>query len=174
MRSSPMRVAILAPHFAEYSLRLACALALGHQAKVLVVVERKNLREEWSAALLQQARRSVEIISFDAWSRMGRMLAVGTVPLQIAAFQPHILFAGRGPGNAVNNSRSPPGEKIGCPPTRHRRACGSTQLGFESPFHQKYEQLRSGALLLALGRKNPLIGSVPTPLGRPTGGSACQ
>jgi len=84
-----MRVVILAPHFAEYSLRLAVAMA--RRAKVLLLVEQANLRGECDPALIAQARAAVQLVEFDmtaTWSRRASLLRILTAA---ALFRPDIV-----------------------------------------------------------------------------------
>jgi glycosyltransferase involved in cell wall biosynthesis len=83
------RIVLFAPHFAEYSVRLA--LALSERAKVLLVVEGKNLRDECDERLIAEARKTVKVAAFDGWSRNGRLLATGLVTAKIIAFRPDLV-----------------------------------------------------------------------------------
>jgi len=89
MTDTGPRIVLFAPHFAEYSVRLA--LALSERVKVLLIVERKNLREECNEHLIAEARKTVEVAAFDGWSRKGRTLATGLVTARIIAFRPDLV-----------------------------------------------------------------------------------
>ncbi len=57
-----MRIVVYAPHFAEYSMRLA--LALSRKATVLLVLERRNRALECSESLDSEVRANVTIVDF--------------------------------------------------------------------------------------------------------------
>ncbi|WP_284944129.1 glycosyltransferase family 4 protein [Acidisoma cladoniae] len=89
MTATRPRIVFFAPHFAEYSVRLA--LALSKRARVLLIVEGKNLREECNARLIAQARETLDVSTFDGWSRKGRLLATGLITARIIAFRPDLV-----------------------------------------------------------------------------------
>ncbi|MCI9879204.1 MULTISPECIES: glycosyltransferase family 4 protein [Methylobacterium] len=84
-----LRVAIFAPHYAEYTVRLATALA--RKADVLLVAETANVRNECRDSLVSDARRALKLVTYDAHSRIGRVVATARVPAAIAAFRPDVL-----------------------------------------------------------------------------------
>ena len=70
---SRQRILLFAPHFAEYSLRLATGLAA--RAEVLLVVDGKNLAAECEDALVRDARAAgVRIIAYRYTSTLARAL----------------------------------------------------------------------------------------------------
>jgi glycosyltransferase involved in cell wall biosynthesis len=83
------RIAIFAPHYAEYTMRLAIALAA--KADVLLVAEVANVRNECRAELVSEARRALTLITYDAHSRIGRVLATARIPAAVVAFRPDVL-----------------------------------------------------------------------------------
>ncbi|MGY2047796.1 glycosyltransferase family 4 protein [Methylobacterium sp. JK268] len=83
------RVALFAPHFAEYATRLALALAA--RSDVLLVAERANLRSECRDELVAEARAALRLVTYDAHSRLGRLAARARVPLAITGFRPDVL-----------------------------------------------------------------------------------
>jgi glycosyltransferase involved in cell wall biosynthesis len=89
MTATGPRIVFFAPHFAEYSVRLA--LALSKRARVLLIVEGKNLREECNEHLIAEARATLDVATFDGWRRNGRLLATGMVTARIIAFRPDVV-----------------------------------------------------------------------------------
>ncbi len=83
------RVVLFAPHFAEYTTRLA--IALSERCAVLLIVNRGNLRAECTEALQRQAERSVTIVEFSADNRIARNLALVTILARIARFRPDVV-----------------------------------------------------------------------------------
>lgn len=88
--SGRLRILVYAPHFAEYALRMA--EALGRDADVLLVCERRNLAGECPPALVARARRTIEIETFDGsagfpagpWTRHVRL------PWLVSRFRPDV------------------------------------------------------------------------------------
>ena len=87
---APLRILLYAPHFAEYALRLG--EALGRDARVLLVCERRNLAAECPPTLVARARRTIALETFDGsavvpagpWTRRVQM------PWLIARFEPDV------------------------------------------------------------------------------------
>lgn len=89
MSAQPLRIAIFAPHFAEYSVRLA--LALSHHASVLLVLDRGNCCAECDVALMRQARGALEILEFDSAGRLKRAKSLCTILFRVLLFSPPIV-----------------------------------------------------------------------------------
>ena len=89
MTTKNVRVAVFAPHFAEYSVRLANALSEG--GPVLLVMDRDDREEECPAELVAQARKRVRMLDFRSRTRFARYFALIKVPLGIAWFRPDII-----------------------------------------------------------------------------------
>lgn len=84
-----MKIAIYAPHFAEYAVRLA--MALSRHGRVLLILEKRNRAMECTARLISEARREVTLVEFDAYSREGLIWAGWWLPRRIALFRPTVL-----------------------------------------------------------------------------------
>lgn len=89
MKSRSFRIAIFAPHFAEYSVRLA--IALSRHAQVLLIVDRANMAAECSERLLRRTRQSVEIFEFESTGRMNRARSLVLILARVLAFSPSIV-----------------------------------------------------------------------------------
>lgn len=84
-----MRVALFAPHYAEYTTRLA--LALAETERVLLVLDQKNLQDELPPSLLDAARRTTALFAFRRDTRIRRRLSRLTVTWRILAFRPDVV-----------------------------------------------------------------------------------
>lgn len=84
-----MRIAILAPHFAEYSLRLA--IALSRRAEVLLIVEQANLRAECDAPLIEEARTATRVVEFDMTTTWSRRISLLRIFAAARRFRPDIV-----------------------------------------------------------------------------------
>jgi glycosyltransferase involved in cell wall biosynthesis len=84
-----MRVALFAPHFAEYATRLAIALAA--EAKVLLFLDRHNCRDECNPALLEEARNVATLAEFDPQGRGNRIVSRLQVIARMQAFRPDVI-----------------------------------------------------------------------------------
>src|SRR5262249_3531512 len=84
-----LRVALFAPHFAEYSTRLA--IALSDEAKVLFFLDKYDRDEECSRALMDEARRSVTVVEFDSRGRIPRNVSRLRVLTRINLFSPDVI-----------------------------------------------------------------------------------
>ena len=84
-----LRIALFAPHFAEYATRLATALA--EEASVVLFLDKYNCAEECDPALLQEARRKLWIVEFDSRGRAPRNRSRVRVLSWIWAFRPHVV-----------------------------------------------------------------------------------
>src|SRR4051812_16219304 len=83
------RVAMFAPHFSEYSIRLC--MAISKTASVLLVLERKDRRNECEEPLFDELRKCVSVIEFDASSRWTRAIALVQIAARILLFRPSLL-----------------------------------------------------------------------------------
>jgi glycosyltransferase involved in cell wall biosynthesis len=88
MRKSHLRVAILAPHFAEYSVRLA--EALGQQVDVLLILDKENAALECTPLMLSQMG-DVRVRVFDFQPRKKLAFALGPLLFTLISFRPDIL-----------------------------------------------------------------------------------
>ncbi|TAL78601.1 MAG: glycosyltransferase [Beijerinckiaceae bacterium] len=87
-----LRVIVYAPHFAEYSLRLAIGLA--ETCWVIVIVERDNLEQEVDGDLLKEAKsKTLWLLSFSSRSdaKKDRITIDKTIPFLTKIFRPHIV-----------------------------------------------------------------------------------
>ena len=83
------KIAVFAPHYAEYAVRLA--LALAEHAEILLITETRNLANECRSFLLDEARLRLKLVTYDAHSRPGRLLAQLRIPLIMASFRPDLV-----------------------------------------------------------------------------------
>lgn len=84
-----VRVALFAPHYAEYTTRLALALAETDQ--VLLVLDRKNRKDELPASLFKAAKRATSLFEFRTDTRLWRRLSRLTVAWRILKFRPDVV-----------------------------------------------------------------------------------
>ena len=86
-----IRIMLYAPHFSEYVLRLAEALAT--TSSVLVLVDTTNLRMECTASLLRRVERTVTIVRLDLYAATPLALFRKwvLVPIRVRRFRPHIV-----------------------------------------------------------------------------------
>lgn len=89
MTPRPLRVAIFAPHFAEYATRLAIALA--DHATVLLILDEHNRINECDQRLMDEARERVKIIQFRHRGKFARQFWRLMVPLLTRLFRPDIV-----------------------------------------------------------------------------------
>ncbi len=83
------RIVVLAPHFAEYAMRLA--VAYGERTPTMLVIDERGRREECDPHLVQHARGKVALVEYRSASRLQRRLSAVLVPLRIIAFRPDIV-----------------------------------------------------------------------------------
>ena len=83
------RIALFAPHYAEYATRLALALAAREQ--VLLVLDEKNRRNELPPSLFEAARRATTLFEFRTDTRLWRRLSRLTVAWRILRFRPDVV-----------------------------------------------------------------------------------
>lgn len=88
--TAPLRVLLYAPHFAEYALRLAEALAA--RADVMLICERRNLVAEATPDLVTRVRRRVALATFDGSAGMpaGPLARRVRLPWLVSRFRPDI------------------------------------------------------------------------------------
>ena len=88
--AAPLRILLYAPHFAEYTLRLADALS--RQARVLLIVENRNLAAECPPALVARVASRIELATFDgaAGFPAGPLTRQMRLPWIIRRFRPMI------------------------------------------------------------------------------------
>src|SRR5579871_4277912 len=84
-----LRIALFAPHYAEYATRMALGLADRH--RVLLVLDAKNRRNELEPPLLEAAKRKTDLFEFRSDTRIWRRLSRASVALRILMFRPHIV-----------------------------------------------------------------------------------
>jgi len=89
MRGAIERVVVFAPHFAEYSTRLA--LALSARSKVMLIVDDRNFRQECDQALLKEAAKRLSVMEFNTASRVACAISRVRVILGILAFRPDFI-----------------------------------------------------------------------------------
>jgi glycosyltransferase involved in cell wall biosynthesis len=86
---SAARIVVFAPHFAEYSTRLAVAMA--RDRTVLLILNRHNRQKEVDDQLMAQARSKLKLFEFSARSRAAELLATAAIILRVLLFRPDIL-----------------------------------------------------------------------------------
>jgi glycosyltransferase involved in cell wall biosynthesis len=86
-----MRVTVLALHFAEYSYRLAVALA--NEVSVQLVVDPAKLTAEAPYAWADLERQAVRVCHYKANSRRARVLSAPKVFARVAGFKPNLVIA---------------------------------------------------------------------------------
>ena len=84
-----MRIALFAPHYAEYSARLALGLSQSHE--VLLILEARNRRNELTAALEHLLQGAVEVAECRSDSRISRRIAAVAALLKILRFRPDVV-----------------------------------------------------------------------------------
>lgn len=82
-------VVVFAPHFAEYSTRLAIALA--KRGPVLLILDRDNHRMECGEALMREARSALNLFEFASASRIARIKSRFLIVFRIVLFRPAIV-----------------------------------------------------------------------------------
>lgn len=85
MNSSP-RIVIFAPHFSEYATRMA--IGLSRRAAVALLVDKHNFADECSDQLRSEAAKSVDIQTFDVWTRSQRYRSRLRILFKILSFRP--------------------------------------------------------------------------------------
>ncbi|WP_338110635.1 glycosyltransferase family 4 protein [Rhodoblastus acidophilus] len=90
MKPKVARAVVYAPHFAEYSTRLA--FALGEAAEVLLILDRLNREQEVEPALLAALPARVQWMEFESVGRFARMVSLVHIVLRVLAFRPHVIF----------------------------------------------------------------------------------
>jgi glycosyltransferase involved in cell wall biosynthesis len=83
------RIVIFAPHYAEYSTRLA--IALSKQAKVMLILDISNRQNECDLRLMHEARLKLEIVEFGSQGRKQRIFSLIKIIISILKFRPHIV-----------------------------------------------------------------------------------
>lgn len=87
--TSRMRVLVLAPHFAEYTVRLATSLAA--RAEVMLVVDHKNLTAECEATLVEDARRAgVRLVAYRYTGTLARAFWFFNIMARARLFRPDV------------------------------------------------------------------------------------
>lgn len=84
-----VRLVVFAPHYAEYATRLAFALA--RHAQVLLIVDRRNRRDECGPDLLRPTRNP-RVVEFGSVGRSNRVAALLTILARIALFRPRLIL----------------------------------------------------------------------------------
>ena len=90
MTKPRMRVLVLAPHFAEYTLRLATSLAA--RAEVMLVIDGKNLAQECEDVLVREARRAgVRTVTYRYSSTLARAFWLFAILAHAWLFRPEVI-----------------------------------------------------------------------------------
>ena len=89
MSKRPLRVVIYAPHFAEYSARLAMAMSVS--CPTLLVLDRQNRLNECEPGLLASKGRDLAVFEYRARTRFERRLYLLLIPLRVMLFRPDIV-----------------------------------------------------------------------------------
>lgn len=84
------RVAMYAPHFAEYSFRLCCALA--ERGDVLLFLDRINQQREIDPGLLARKPERLRVVAFDSVGRANRIKSLLRITAEIVRFRPDALL----------------------------------------------------------------------------------
>jgi len=89
VKTEGLRIAIFAPHFAEYAVRLG--LALSRHGAVLLVVDRANFAAECSEWLQTRARGRLEILAFESVGRANRVRSLLAIIQRVLIFSPSVI-----------------------------------------------------------------------------------
>lgn len=85
-----MRVAFLAPHFSEYSLRLSAALTSG--AAVLLAVDAKSLSRDCMTSWVEEAKaKGLSISQFHAHNRLNKIVSIPIIIVRTIVFRPDVI-----------------------------------------------------------------------------------
>ncbi|MFG1379738.1 glycosyltransferase family 4 protein [Xanthobacter autotrophicus] len=84
-----MKIFIYAPHFAEYSIRMA--LALSDKGRVGLAVDRQNFALECTPDLQQRARSRLELVPFRSRGRVQRWASLPQLVARILSFRPDVV-----------------------------------------------------------------------------------
>jgi glycosyltransferase involved in cell wall biosynthesis len=84
------RIAIFAPHFAEYSFRLARALA--RRADVLLFLDNMNQQREIDADLFAAKPETLRVVAFDSVGRSNRIKSLTRITAELLRFRPDVLL----------------------------------------------------------------------------------
>ena len=85
-----MRLAIFAPHFAEYSCRLA--IGLSERADVLLMVDEDNRRREVRPELWDAVSTRVATLEFNSVGRANRACSLARIISQTILFRPSVVI----------------------------------------------------------------------------------
>ena len=89
--SPPLRLALLASHFADYSLELAVELARDHA--VLLLIDGDQLGAECAPQKVVEARSRLNLHVFRQHGRWSRAAGAVSAAARLATFRPHALIA---------------------------------------------------------------------------------
>lgn len=84
-----LRVAMFAPHYAEYVTRLA--LELSKTNDVLLILDKKNRTNELGASIYESAKATLRYFEFRSDTRIGRRISRATVAARILLFRPDVV-----------------------------------------------------------------------------------
>ena len=87
----PLRLAVLASHFADYSLELAMELARQHA--VLLLMDRDQLENECDPQRIEAAGGRLELQTIRRHERWSAAAGTAVAAAQLARFRPHALIA---------------------------------------------------------------------------------
>jgi glycosyltransferase involved in cell wall biosynthesis len=90
MRPDAKRIVIFAPHFAEYSTRLA--LGLAKRCPVLLALDRINCRAECDDDLMREARSALTVLEFDSVGRSNRIKSLLLIAWRVLIFRPSLIY----------------------------------------------------------------------------------
>ena len=85
-----LRLAVFAPHYAEYATRLA--LALADHGAVLLVLDARNEADECDGTLRTSARARLVVRTFRSIGRLPRLRALLSIAAAILWFRPSLLI----------------------------------------------------------------------------------
>ena len=89
-----MRVIVFAPHYAEYATRMARALS--ERAEVLLIVQRRDVRQHLEPAWFKTQTSGFEVLEFDASNRLYRAAWMAAVIARCRMFRPDIVHLQEG------------------------------------------------------------------------------
>ncbi len=88
-----MKIAVLAPHYSEYSIRLAMALQESGSVSVLLLGRKESFGRELTRELASEAASKLKIRTFPSESRVKDMYMSAAYLACLAAFRPDVILA---------------------------------------------------------------------------------
>lgn len=89
--TKPLRIAILSPHFAEYSCRLVRELS--RNAEIILILDSRNRQQECDEDLFREVALKAEVLEYAFTSRWARIYWTLKIVLRVVAFRPDVYHA---------------------------------------------------------------------------------